>query len=229
MNGNFFTLDEFNDAKRKIEPVFCVERRLPDQVFKRSYQFHLLCEFNFAMDDLQQALEKTRSPLADETVLSCALDPDPITFYDKEFHKIYGFYFKANFSLAEYLHMLWVEVCPGDEPSEFLFTEVEVYLPESASWAMWGERSRDIAAIGLDDPALAAFLVNETGYCMDADTALGSFAKLPFAGQKVPEDFRRALTANYGSRDDLEKKLGRKVRHAGRSSNRRPPPRRTST
>ncbi len=54
--------------------------------------------------------------------------------------------------------------------------------------------------IGLDDPALAAFLVNETGYWMDAETALGSFAKMPFVDQKVPDDFRRALIANYGNR-----------------------------
>ena len=213
MNGNFFTLDEFNDAMRKIEPVFHVGQRLPGQVFRRPRLFYLLCEFNFAMDDLQQAFEKTRSPLADETVLFCALDPDPIAFYHKEFHKICGVYFKANFSIAEYLHMLWLEVSPGDEPSEFLFTELEVYLPESESWAMWGERSRDIAVLGLDDPALAAFLVNETGYWMDAETALRRFARLPFIDQKVPEDFRRALIANYGSRADLDKNLGQEIEY----------------
>ncbi len=120
MNGNFLTLDEFNDAMRKIEPVFHVEGRLPGQVFKRPCRFHLSCEVDFAMDDLQQALETTRSPLADETVLLCVLDPDPITFYYREFHKFYGFYFKANFSVAEYFHMLRLEVSPGDEPSAFL-------------------------------------------------------------------------------------------------------------
>jgi hypothetical protein len=31
--------------------------------------------------------------------------------------------------------------------------------------------------------------------------------------QKIPEDFRRALIANYGSRADLEKKLGQKVEY----------------
>jgi hypothetical protein len=40
----------------------------------------------------------------------------------REFHKIHGFYFKANFSVAKYFHMLWLEVSPGDEPSEFLYT-----------------------------------------------------------------------------------------------------------
>jgi hypothetical protein len=38
----------------------------------------------------------------------------------------------------------------------------------------------------------------------------------PFIDQKVPEDFRRALIANYGGRADLEKKLGQKVEYLGK-------------
>ena len=48
---------------------------------------------------------------------------------------------------------------------------------------------------------------------MDAETALGSFAKMPFVDRTVPEDFRRALIANYGSRADLENKLGQRVKY----------------
>ena len=213
MNGNFFTLDEFNDAMRKIEPVFHVGQRLPGQVFKRLCQFHLLCEFNFAMDDLQQALETTRSPLADDTVLLCALDPDPITFYYKEFHKICGVYFKANFSIAEYLHMLWLEVSPGDEPSEFLFTELEVYLPELESWAMWGERSRDIAC--------SVSMTRRWRHFSSTKPAIGWMPRPHCAGlpgcRLSTKRFRRisgvALIANYGSRADLERKLRRKVEY----------------
>jgi hypothetical protein len=61
---------------------------------------------------------------------------------------------------------------------------------------------------------LAAFLGNETGYWMDAETALRGFARLPFIDQKVPEDFRRALIANYGGRADLERKLGQRVEYS---------------
>ena len=155
MNDNFLTLDEFREAMKKIEPVFDVEKRLPGQVFKRPYRFHLLCEFDSAMDDLLKALQKMRSPLADETVLFCVLDADPITFFYREFQKIYGFYFKANISVAEYFNMHWVESFPKVDPIPF-HTELEVYLSGSANWAMWGERSREIAMIGLDDQALAA-------------------------------------------------------------------------
>jgi hypothetical protein len=37
---------------------------------------------------------------------------------------------------------------------------------------------------------------------------------MPYPEHKMPEDFRRALIANYGSRADLEKKLGQKVEYS---------------
>jgi hypothetical protein len=37
---------------------------------------------------------------------------------------------------------------------------------------------------------------------------------MPYRNQQMPEDIRRALIANYGSRADLEKKLGHKVDYA---------------
>jgi hypothetical protein len=36
----------------------------------------------------------------------------------------------------------------------------------------------------------------------------------PFIDKKAPEDFRRALIANYGGRADLETKFGQKVEYS---------------
>jgi hypothetical protein len=58
-----------------------------------------------------------------------------------------------------------------------------------------------------------AYLVTENGYGMDAETSLRRFARMPFIDHKVPDDFRRALIANYGSWADLEKKLGQNVKY----------------
>jgi hypothetical protein len=79
---------------------------------------------------------------------------------------------------------------------------------------MWGERSPEIAVIGLDVPALAEALIADKGWWMDAETASNEFASMPYRNQQMPEDIRRALIANYGSRADLEKKLGHKVDYA---------------
>lgn len=176
-------MDEFREAIKKIEPVFDVEKRLPEHVFKRPYRFHLLREFDFATEDLRKALQKMRCPLADETVLFCVLDANPITFFYREFQKIYGFYFKANISVADFFHMRWIEPFLKDDPFPF-HTKLEVYLSESASWATWGERWREIAVIGLDDPILVAYLVNKNGYWMDAETASDGFVNMPLSTKR---------------------------------------------
>lgn len=48
---------------------------------------------------------------------------------------------------------------------------------------------------------------------MDAETSLRRFARMPFIDHKVPDDFRRALIANYANWADLEKKLGQNVKY----------------
>ena len=65
------------------------------------YKFQLLCEFDFAMSDILEALRKTASPLASETVLLSVLDPAPINYFYKHYHKINAFYFKASITKKE--------------------------------------------------------------------------------------------------------------------------------
>ena len=212
MNEEFLTLEQFLAAREKVENSFHVERRLPEQLFKRLYKFQLLCEFDFAMSDILDALRETASPLQTETVLLSVLDPAPIDYFYKHYHKVNAFYFKANISKKEYMSLRWRD--PGNQSDAIMFnSRVETYIPSSTSWAMWGERSREIAVIGLDDPTLAAYLINENGYWMDAETASNEFASMPYPHQKMPQDFKRALIANYGSRAGLEKKLGQRVKY----------------
>jgi hypothetical protein len=213
MNEEFLTLDEFPAAMQKVENTFHVERRLPKQVFKRPYGFQLLCQFDIAMGELLNRLREMRTPLGNETVLLSVLDPDPINYFYKRYHKINAFYFKAGITKHEYYSLRWRN--PGNQADAIQFnTGIETYIPSSLSWAMWGERSPEIATIGLDDPALAKTLIANKGYWMDAETSLLRFARMPFIDHKVPEDFRRALIANYGSRADLEKKLGQRVEYS---------------
>jgi hypothetical protein len=110
----------------------------------------------------------------------------------------------------DYYRVDWTKTDPGAAPIS-VYTELEIHLPTSGRWAMWGERGREFAVLGLDDPALAAHLVNVNGYWIDAETAIDGFAKAPFVDQNAPEDFRRALIANYGNRADLENKLNQKI------------------
>jgi hypothetical protein len=212
MNEDFLTLDQFPAAKQKVETVFHAERRLPEQVIKRPYRFNLMCQFDIAMGELLDVLREMRSPLGNETVLLSVLDPDPIKYFYKHFHKINAFYFKADIPEDEYYDIRWRN--PGNPADAIQFnTEIETYIPNSLTWAMWGERSSEIAVIGLDDATLAETLIANKGYWMDAESASNEFACMPYRNQEMPDDFRRPLIANYGSRADLEKKLSQKVEY----------------
>ncbi len=210
MNEDFLTLDQFPAAMQKVESVFRVEKLLPELVFKRPFRFFLMCQFDIAMWEFMDTLRKVDSPLTSQTVLLSVLDPDPIKYFYKHFHKINAFYFKAGVTKHEYYSLRWRN--PGNPADAIQFnTEIETYIPNSLSWAMWGERSPEIAVIGLDDPMLAKTLIADKGYWMDAETASNEFARMPYRNHKMPEDFRRPFVANYGSRADLEKKLGQEV------------------
>ena len=113
MNEDFLTLDQYPAARQKVESIFDVEGCLPGQVFKGTYRFQLLCEFEFAMSDLLEAFRKTRSPLAGDTVLLSVVDPDPIKYFYKHYHRINAFYFKGNITQKEYVTLRWRN--PGNE------------------------------------------------------------------------------------------------------------------
>ncbi|MGH6811206.1 MAG: hypothetical protein ACREDM_02315 [Methylocella sp.] len=212
MNEDFLALDQYPAARQKVESNFHVEGCLPDQVFKRPFRFFLMCQFDTAMWEFMDTLRKMGSPLTSETVLLSVLDPDPVNYFYEHYHKINAFYFKGNITKKEYVSLRWRN--PGNEADAIQFnTGIETYIPSSLSWAMWGERSPEVAVIGIDDPALVKALIADKGWWMDSETASSEFASMPYPQQKMPENFRRALIANYGSRTDLETKLGQKVEY----------------
>lgn len=216
--NDFLTIERFPAAMQKVERIFDVDKRFPGQVFRRPYRFYLLREFDNAMGDLILSLPQHDPVLMRENILLCVIDPDPIDHFEKKLKTIPAFYFTANVGEKKFN-----ELCRRglDRVGHFAdsianVSDVESYIPGSASWAMWGERQPEIAVLGLDDPELVAHLIDENGYWMDAESATddGGFAVMPYSNRKIPEDVRAALIANYGGRADLERGLGRKVRYA---------------
>jgi hypothetical protein len=212
MNEDFLALEQFPAAIEKVESFFYVDRCLPEQVFKRPYRFYLMRQFDGgSMWDFMDVLQKLHSPLANDTVLFNVLDPHPIDYFYKHFGKISAFSFKADITEPEYYAMRWLN--PGNEADAIASnSNVETYIPSSGAWAMWGERGREISVLGLDDLALAFYLVQENRYWTDAETAINGFASQPYRDHKVPEGFRGALISNYGNTADLEAKLDEKLR-----------------
>jgi hypothetical protein len=140
------------------------------------------------------------------------LDPDPITYFYKHFRAINAFYFNADIPERDFYTLR--ERNPSHEWNAPPFqSEVETYIPSSGTWAMWGDRSREIAVLGLDELALASYLVKEHGYWVDAEAALNGFARVPYKNQIAPEDLRRELVANFGNSANLVQKLAQAVKY----------------
>lgn len=209
MADGFLSIEDYPKVKKTIENTFHADARLPGYVFRKKYRFTLLCDFTHVHGANFVTLVNNEIFCSkSDRILISVLDPDPISFHE-HFHKINSVYFHAAIAKEEYKKLLYLD--PGNPNDALMYTaEVLVWLPSNSHWAMWGQRDREIAVIGFDDPAQADFLLNEDGYWIDAETAIGddAFGSTPFyPDHKVPENFARALIENYGSRRNLEHKL----------------------
>lgn len=154
------------------------------------------------------------SPPLNDTIQLNVLDPHPIDYFYKHFGKINGFKFKADISEKDSAAM--VRLNPGNETDAILYYwNVQTAIPSSGAWAIWSEHGTEIDVLGLNDPALAAYLVKDGAFGLDAETAIkDAFARSPYRDKKVPEAFARPLIDNYGSRAELETKLGKKIHYS---------------
>ncbi|WP_174514187.1 hypothetical protein [Methylocella tundrae] len=200
-------IDDYPKVQETVRPIFHADRLLPDRVFKKRYNFTLLADFDYVFTTgLIKIVHDNRFCDKTEKVLLSVRDPEPISYFHKHFDRINSFYFGTDITEEEYIKLLWRN--PGNRNDALIFnSETVVWIPDNGRWAIWGERSREIAVIGIDDPAQAEFLLNEDGYWIDAETAVAEFAAMPYRDHKAPEDFARPLIENYGSRKDLERKL----------------------
>jgi len=203
----YLTIEAYPKVKEIVDGIFYATRLLPNYVFKKRYRFTLIANCDHIIsENLISILHDRRFCRPTDNILLSVLDPDPIAYFHKHFGKINSIRFKAGISEEDYGHLRWLD--PGNATDAIQFnTNNLVWIPDNGRWAIWGERDREIAVIGFDDPAQADFLLNEVGYWIDAETALDHFASAPYRDHKAPEDFARPLIANYGSRKDLERKL----------------------
>ncbi|MGO9674694.1 MAG: hypothetical protein ACLPSF_11105 [Methylocella sp.] len=208
MSADFLRIHDYPKVDEIIRNTFYVGRLLPEYVFNKKYSFTPVANFDYVFDKgLSKIIHGNRFCGPTDSILMSVLDPEPIAYFHKHFGKINSFRFRAGISDQEYAKLRLLD--PGNEVDAIQFnSETVVWIPDNGRWAIWGERDREIAVIGFDDPAQAEFLLNEDGYWIDAETAITEdFARTPYRDQKAPEDFARRLIENYGSRKDLETKL----------------------
>ena len=151
---NLFITDtaEFEARRLGVEKVFHCNATLPDQVFREEFKFFGFESFDLAMaDDFSPVIQELAETSGDDSVLMAVLDPDPSSYYKKEF----GYYNWAEVPVSisgdAYLDLLneHPEGSPADSLHVNSYTVIGV--PKSAKWAVWGNRSYETCVVGFRD------------------------------------------------------------------------------
>ena len=195
---NLFLTDVaiFESSHREIENRFYLDATLPDQVFRDGFESFAFEAFDWVMGaKFWRVIQKLANVSGDGSLLLAVLDPDPSSYYKKEF----GYYNWANIPVSFSSHEYWnlINEYPNASPADCLLVNSEkvIWLPKSGKWAIWGERSYEVCVIGCRKEILSGSLND----LKDLEWALEAAVCYCFRDCIVPRDFAEKLRTNYGS------------------------------
>lgn len=185
----------YQAALLSLNKIFCIEQRLPDQVFKTPF-FGFTCE---DFDDTMTAnfwntlLQPIGKALNDSHILTAVLDPDPKNY----FYPNFGYYNMLNMPIdttgTEYLKSL--ETGPVTSPADAILynSEIVVWAPSGGRWAVWGQRDCEICILAFaDEQAMAVVRSFLNKNWKSPNIALNKFV-LKYA----PKNFLDVFLSNY--------------------------------
>jgi hypothetical protein len=193
---------EFQNFFQVIKEMFKYDRRLPKQIFKSPLDYFLICDLDKAIGgQFHNELKNLVSVSKDDYIIMGILDPDPVTFYCKEF----GFYnwlrIPANMSEDYYWNMLNFE--PNGRPVDCILcnSNTIVWASPSKQWAIWGERQYGIAILGFnkDSELKQQIQENDTWGKMDEDFA--TLISYNFKEFKLPNEIKDSFFLHYQNKD----------------------------
>lgn len=186
-------LDVFNRAKTRVEKFFLPQASLPNQVFQRDFSYFEFEEFDWSLSaEFWLCIQKLAIRSRDSTLLMAVLDPEPAGYFYKQF----GYYswadVPASISQDDYWNLL--NVSPAGSPADSVLTNSEkiIWLPDSAEWAIWGERSSGVCVLATRGSARG-------NSWHSLDWALRACLPNSFANRVVPHDFETSLRVHYSS------------------------------
>lgn len=190
--------NEFESAYRFAQTAFNITNRLPERVFNKSFSNFICDEAYFSLStDFWTTIQQLSQQSQDEYVIVGVLEPDPITYFFKEFSYYNWFKFPTNITASAYSNALHKE--PENSPADALTynSEIIVWIPLSRKWAIWMERSYDICILGFADKNCVISSNNLAGRWRSPKIALDELIAPNFKDQKIPKDFSDALIVNY--------------------------------
>jgi len=195
---NLFITDntEFESRRLEVEKLFHCNATLPDQVFREGFNY-------FAFENWERmfggefwpVIQELAETSADESVLLGVFDADPSSFWRKHFGHYGWAKIPVSLSSCEFSDLLNEDPTQESPPGGVnLYAHKMVLVPQSAKWAIWGERRWEIWVVGFREE-LPTSSLNGVRWAVDINLTYC------FEDSTVPPDFMKKFRSNYGSSD----------------------------
>ncbi|MCU5706192.1 hypothetical protein [Bacillus wiedmannii] len=139
---------EFKFWKKKLNSVLNVNAELPSQVFKKGYNQYRWVDSDFLIHDVGwEELRELARLTNDLFVIVGVLDPDPETYYYKEFGYYNWIKIPCNLSGDQYLDIL--NLYPIDSPADSMCDNSSkiVWFPPSMEWVIFSDRDYEVGIL----------------------------------------------------------------------------------
>lgn len=192
---------KFESSLQVVREIFECNNRIPNQVFK-SLNYFLICDFDKALGSLfQDELENILLTSDDDYLIMGVLDPDPVSFFYKEYGCYNWLHIFANMSKYHYWDLL--NMHPTNNPIDILLinTNVVVWASPTKKWAIWGERDYGIAILGFDKNSKLKQQIKENDTWGKMDDDFATLVSYNFKDFKLPKNIKEKLFLHYQNVD----------------------------
>ncbi|GAC42257.1 hypothetical protein [Paenibacillus popilliae] len=193
---------EFEKSFEIMEGMLKYKERLPKQIFKSPLDFFLICEIENAMGGpFENALKELAATSRDDYIIMGILDPDPVTYYYKEFGYYNWIHLPANMNEDYYWDMLNVE--PKESPADTLVDNsyIMAWASPTNQWAIWGERDYGIAILGVNKKSIMRKRIPENEIWMEMGDDVAEIISLNFKKFILPQEIKETLFLHYQNKD----------------------------
>lgn len=142
--------------KKIVDECFYTKNELPNQVFKKDYSNFLFEEDYLTMcPEFWNIIKKIAEKTNDDTLILGVLDPDPITYYYKNFG--YFNWVELSIDIDEAYYEDIFDIHPEGYEVDCIrhYSVTIAIVPTSKKWAIWVDRDFEICIIGFNNNTLS--------------------------------------------------------------------------
>lgn len=187
-------VEQYATRKSDVEECFRLGLSLPKRLFSERFENFRFEELFYAMSaGFWPTIQALCQRSGDASVLIAVLDPDPLSYYKKNF----GYFNWAELPVSSASDDYWemLNYHPDDSLADSILVNSEriVWVPPSKCWAIIGLRSYEVCVLGCL-PSFSCDMWNDIEWALDTPIPYA------FRGRIVPDDFAEEFRHSYGAR-----------------------------